>query len=384
MSEHENAPADVPRRPRVAVVFGGRSSEHAISCVTAAGVLAAIDRDRYEVVPVGITTDGRWVLAADDPDRWRITDGRLPSVDADAASSTAVTLSQGLQERDLVTLAPNEVPQVLGQVDVVFPLLHGPFGEDGTIQGLLELSDTRYVGAGVLSSALSMDKHYMKAVLAAHSLPIGPYVVVLPAEWERDRELVIDAVAALGYPVFVKPARAGSSMGITKVHGPETLEAAVEAARVHDPKVLVEAMVEGREIECGVLQDVDGGPPLTTEPGEVEVVEDGGHEFYDFEAKYLDDAGVRLVCPADLLPEVAAEVRRLAALTFVAMGCEGLARVDVFVTRDQKVVVNELNTMPGFTPTSMYPRMWEQSGISYAELVERLLQLALTRRTGLR
>ena len=336
MSEHENAPADVPRKPRVAVVFGGRSSEHAISCVTAAGVLAAIDRDRYDVVPVGITTDGRWVLAADDPDRWRITDGRLPSVDADAGSSTAVTLSQGLQERDLVTLAPNEVPQVLGQVDVVFPLLHGPFGEDGTIQGLLELSDTRYVGAGVLSSALSMDKHYMKAVLAAHSLPIGPYVVVLPAEWERDRELVVDAVAALGYPVFVKPARAGSSIGITKVHGPETLEAAVEAARVHDPKVLVEAMVEGREIECGVLQDVDGGPPLTTEPGEVEVVQDGGHEFYDFEAKYLDDAGVRLVCPADLLPEVAAEVRRLAALTFVAMGCEGLARVDVFVTRDQR------------------------------------------------
>ncbi len=384
MSEHENAPADVPRTPRVAVVFGGRSSEHAISCVTAAGVLAAIDRDRYEVVPVGITTDGRWVLAADDPDRWRITDGRLPSVDADAASSTAVTLSQGLQERDLVTLAPNEVPQVLGQVDVVFPLLHGPFGEDGTLQGLLELSDTRYVGAGVLSSALSMDKHYMKAVLAAHSLPIGPYVVVLPAEWDQDRELVIDAVAALGYPVFVKPARAGSSMGITKVHGPESLEAAVEAARLHDPKVLVEAMVEGREIECGVLQDVDGGPPLTTEPGEVVVVEGGGHEFYDFEAKYLDDAGVRLVCPADLLPEVADEVRRLAARTFVAMGCEGLARVDVFVTRDQKVVVNELNTMPGFTPTSMYPRMWEQSGISYPELVERLLQLALTRRTGLR
>ena len=295
-----------------------------------------------------------------------------------------MTLSQGLQERDLVTLAPNEVPQVLGQVDVVFPLLHGPFGEDGTLQGLLELSDTRYVGAGVLSSALSMDKHYMKAVLAAHSLPIGPYVVVLPAEWDQDRELVIDAVAALGYPVFVKPARAGSSMGITKVHGPESLEAAVEAARLHDPKVLVEAMVEGREIECGVLQDVDGGPPLTTEPGEVVVVEGGGHEFYDFEAKYLDDAGVRLVCPADLLPEVADEVRRLAARTFVAMGCEGLARVDVFVTRDQKVVVNELNTMPGFTPTSMYPRMWEQSGISYPELVERLPRLALTRRTGLR
>jgi D-alanine-D-alanine ligase len=384
MSEPEITSPDRPRKPRVAVVFGGRSSEHAISCVTAAGVLAAIDRDRYDVVPVGITTDGRWVLAQDDPERWRITDGRLPSVDAEAEAATAVTLSQGLHARDLVTLQPDEVPRVLGQVDVVFPLLHGPFGEDGTIQGMLELSDTRYVGAGVLSSALSMDKHYMKAVLAAHGLPVGPYVVVLPQEWEGDKELVRDAVASLGYPVFVKPARAGSSMGITKVHGPDDLDAAVEAARLHDPKVLVEATVEGREVECGVLQDVDGGAPLTTEPGEVEVVEGGGHEFYDFEAKYLDDSGVRLVCPADLLPDVAAEVRRLAARTFVVMGCEGLARVDVFVTRDQRVVVNELNTMPGFTPTSMYPRMWEQSGVAYPELVERLLQLAITRRTGLR
>jgi len=384
MSEPESTSKAESPKPRVAVVFGGRSSEHAISCVTAAGVLAAIDRERYDVVPVGITTDGRWVLAQDDPRRWQITDGRLPSVDAEAARSTAVTLSQGLHARDLVTLEPDEVPRVLGQVDVVFPLLHGPFGEDGTIQGMLELSDTRYVGAGVLSSALSMDKHYMKAVLAAHSLPVGPYVVVLPAQWEQDEEQVHDAVAELGYPVFVKPARAGSSMGITKVQGPDGLGAAVEAARAHDPKVLVEAMVEGREIECGVLQDVDGGPPLTTAPGEVEVVDGGGHEFYDFEAKYLDDAGVRLVCPADLPPDVAEEVRRLAARTFVVMGCEGLARVDVFVTREQRVVVNELNTMPGFTPTSMYPRMWEQAGISYPELVERLLQLALTRPTGLR
>lgn len=381
MSEDEN---ERTGRTRVAVVFGGRSSEHAISCVTAAGVMAAIDPERYEVVPVGITTDGRWVLAEGDPARWAITDGQLPSVDERASGGASLTLSQGLHSRELVTLTPDEVPRVLGQVDVVFPLLHGPFGEDGTLQGMLELSDTRYVGAGVLSSALSMDKHYMKSVLSAHALPVGPYVVVLPVEWENDSASVQDAVAALGYPVFVKPARAGSSMGITKVHGPEGLEAAIAFAREHDPKVLVEAAVEGREIECGVLQSSDDGEPLTTEPGEIEVVEGSGHEFYDFEAKYLDGSGVRLSCPADLLPEVADEVKRLARRTFVVMGCEGLARVDFFVTRDQRVVVNELNTMPGFTPTSMYPRMWERSGIPYDELVERLLQLALHRRTGLR
>lgn len=381
MSEHEN---ERTGRTRVAVVFGGRSSEHAISCVTAAGVMAAIDPERYEVVPVGITTDGRWVLAEGDPSQWAITDGELPSVDERAAGGASLALSQGLNSRELVTLQPDEVPRVLGQVDVVFPLLHGPFGEDGTLQGMLELSDTRYVGAGVLSSALSMDKHYMKSVLSAHALPVGPYVVVLPVEWENDSASVQDAVAALGYPVFVKPARAGSSMGITKVHGPDELEAAIAVAREHDPKVLVEAAIEGREIECGVLQSVDDGEPLTTDPGEIEVVEGSGHEFYDFEAKYLDGAGVRLSCPADLLPEVADEVRRLARQTFVVMGCEGLARVDFFVTRDQRVVVNELNTMPGFTPTSMYPRMWERSGVPYEELVERLLQLALRRRTGLR
>ena len=381
MSEHEN---ERTGRTRVAVVFGGRSSEHAISCVTAAGVMAAIDPERYEVVPVGITTDGRWVLAEGDPQQWAITDGELPSVDERAAGGASLALSQGLHSRELVTLEPDEVPRVLGQVDVVFPLLHGPFGEDGTLQGMLELSDTRYVGAGVLSSALSMDKHYMKSVLSAHALPVGPYVVVLPVEWENDSASVQDAVAALGYPVFVKPARAGSSMGITKVHGPDELEAAIAFAREHDPKVLVEAAIEGREIECGVLQSPDDGEPLTTAPGEIEVVEGSGHEFYDFEAKYLDGEGVRLSCPADLLPEVADEVRRLARQTFVVMGCEGLARVDFFVTRDQRVIVNELNTMPGFTPSSMYPRMWERSGVPYEELVERLLQLALHRRTGLR
>ncbi len=369
-------------RTRVAVVFGGRSSEHAISCVTAAGVMAALDPERYEVVPIGITSTGRWLLTSADPGRWALTGGDLPHVSDD--DGVPVVLRPGTGERDLLCVEDGQVPRTVAEVDVVFPLLHGPYGEDGTLQGMLELSDTRYVGAGVLSSALSMDKHYMKAVLAAHGLPIGPYVVILPSDWERDPAPSRDAVAALSYPVFVKPARAGSSIGITRVPAPEFLDDAIEAARKHDPKVLVEAAIEGREIECGVMQDPAGGAPLTSLPGEIEVVSDSGHEFYDYEAKYFDESGVRLTCPADLPDHVADEVRRLAAQTFTVMACEGLARVDVFVTGDNRVVVNELNTMPGFTPHSMYPRMWEQSGTSYRDLVHQLVQLALTRRVGLR
>jgi D-alanine-D-alanine ligase len=373
-------PAPATRKPRVAVVFGGRSSEHAISCATAAGVLRAIDRDAYDVVPVGVTTSGRWVLAADDPARWEITDGRLPEVPAEGPD---VLVPLSTQARDLVVLEPNEVPTVLGEVDVVLPLLHGPYGEDGTLQGMLELGDVRYVGAGVLSSALSMDKHYMKLVLAGSGLPVGPYTVLRPEDWERDPAACREAVASLGWPVFVKPARAGSSIGVSKVNRPQDLDAAVEAARVHDPKVVVEAAVDGREIECGVIQSLDGGLPETSLPGEVAVT-GGGHEFYDFEAKYLDEASVRLTCPADLPDDVTAAVREMAARTFVAMGCEGLARVDLFYTGAGELLVNELNTMPGFTPLSMYPRMWQRTGVEYPELVDRLLRLALTRRTGLR
>jgi D-alanine-D-alanine ligase len=249
---------------------------------------------------------------------------------------------------------------------------------------MLELGDVRYVGAGVLSSALSMDKHYMKLVLAGSGLPVGAYTVILPADWERDRQACRDAVEKLGYPVFVKPARAGSSIGISKVVDPAGLDAAVEAAREHDPKVVVEAMVTGREIECGVLESPDGGAPQTSLPGEVAVTGEA-HEFYDFQAKYLADEGaVQLSCPADLPDDVTGAVREMAARTFVAMGCEGLARVDLFYTEDGRLLVNELNTMPGFTPVSMYPRMWQRSGLEYPQLVDRLLRLAMSRRTGLR
>jgi D-alanine-D-alanine ligase len=270
----------------------------------------------------------------------------------------------------------------LGEVDVVFPLLHGPWGEDGTIQGMLEMAGVRYVGAGVLASAVSMDKAYMKVVLAAAGLPVLPSVTVSSAQWQRDPAGCRAQAAALGYPQFVKPARGGSSFGISKVHDAGELDAAVEEAMRFDPKVLVEAAaVDAREIECGVLQALDGTPE-TSLPAELRV--GGDHEFYDFEAKYLPDQQTEIDVPADLPPEVTEQIRELAVRTFEAVGCEGLARVDFFVLPDGRVVVNEINTMPGFTPTSMYPQMWAASGVDYPALVDRLIKLALARDTGLR
>jgi D-alanine-D-alanine ligase len=368
-----------PRKPRVAIVFGGRSSEHAVSCATAAGVMRAIDRDVYDVLPIGIAKDGRWVLASGDTAALEMSPGHIPEVDG---SGAGVLVPLSTSERSLSILEPGAPPRALGEVDVVFPLLHGPFGEDGTIQGLLELADIRYVGSGVLASAVMMDKHYMKVVFAGHGLPIGPYVVITDRDWQRDPAASMDAVASLGWPVFVKPARAGSSMGITKVSGPEALQAAIEAARTHDPKVIVEAAIVGREIECAVLEGRDGGAPRTSEVGEIKVVK--GHEFYDFEAKYLAESDVELSCPAQLPDDVSDEIRRIAAAAFEAAGCEGLARVDCFYTEHGDVILNEINTMPGFTPLSMYPRMWAASGLDYPDLIDELIQLALARRIGLR
>ncbi|GIG27611.1 D-alanine--D-alanine ligase family protein [Cellulomonas marina] len=369
-----------PGRPRVMVLFGGRSGEHAISCVTAGGVLRALDRERYDVLAVGITRDGRWVLADDDPDRWAIDGDRLPEVEDTARR---VLLPQAVGDRSVQLLEDRAAPQDLGAVDVVLPLLHGPFGEDGTLQGLLELADVRYVGAGVLASAVGMDKHMMKLVLAGHGLPVGPFRVLLPGVLARDPQAALTAVKELGLPVFVKPARAGSSLGISRVDALEDLHAAVAEAQRHDPKVVVEAAVVGREVECGVLGGRAGAAPRTSLPGEI-VVTGGGHAFYDFSAKYLDEGNVRLECPADLPAHVVERVRQVAAEAFEAVGCEGLARVDVFVTPDDDVVVNEINTMPGFTPFSMYPRMWAASGLDYPALVDELLALALERPTGLR
>ncbi|GEP36893.1 D-alanine--D-alanine ligase [Nocardioides psychrotolerans] len=375
-----NATTPESRKPRVAVVFGGRSSEHAISCVTAGSVLKAIDRDVYDVVPIGIATDGRWVLESGDPDRLRIEGvGRLPSVDGERAP---VALAQQAASTDLVVTEPSQPPRTLGEVDVVFPLLHGPWGEDGTIQGMFEMAGVRYVGAGVLASAVSMDKAYMKVVLTAAGLPVLPSVTITARDWARDAGACRAQADELGYPLFVKPARGGSSIGISKVHDATELDAGLEEAHRHDPKALVEVSAEGaREVECGVLQALDGTPE-TSQPAELRVGSD--HEFYDFAAKYLPGEHTEIDIPAELPPGVAEELRALAARAFEAVSCEGLARVDFFVMPDSSLVVNEINTMPGFTPTSMYPQMWAASGVPYPELVDRLIRLALARDTGLR
>ena len=373
-------PASPARRTRVAVVFGGRSEEHAISCATAASVLRTLDRERYDVVPIGITREGRWVLVDDDPGALEIREGRLPRV---PDTGRQVVVPMGGRDRDLRVVAEGGTTTDLGEVHVVFPLLHGPFGEDGTIQGLLELADIRYVGCGVLASAAMMDKHVMKLIFAAAGLAVGPYAVITDLDWQRDRAAALDAATSLQFPVFVKPARAGSSVGVYKVERPEELEAAVEKARDHDPKVLVEQGIVGREIECGVLQGRGVDLPRVSECGEITVV-GGGHEFYDFEAKYLDEESVRIKVPADVAPSVSEEMQRVARTAFEAAGCEGLARVDCFVTEGGEVIINEINTMPGFTPFSMYPQAWAASGLTYAELVDELIALALERPLGLR
>ncbi|AQZ69156.1 D-alanine--D-alanine ligase [[Actinomadura] parvosata subsp. kistnae] len=362
-------------KPRVAVVFGGRNSEHAVSLMGAGSVLDAIDRSKYEVIPIGIAQDGRWVLAASDQ-RFAIEDGELPSVDTTGA---ALALPSG--SGSLVAYDPGAIPVELGSVDVVFPVMHGPYAEDGTIQGLLEMAGVRYVGSGVLASAVGMDKAYMKTVIAAAGLPTGPYVVIRDRDWRLNREQVLKEAEELGYPVFVKPARAGSSQGISKASDRAELESAVEFARQHDPKVLVEAAIVGREIECAVLQSLGDEPAAASLPGEVRV--EGGQEFFDFEAKYYPDQ-MSLTVPADIPQETAEELRAMAVRAFEALECEGLARVDFFYTADGKLIFNEINTMPGFTSLSVAPQLWAASGLSYPALVERLIQLALSRSPGLR
>jgi D-alanine-D-alanine ligase len=338
-----------------------------------------IDRDKYDVVPIGITSGGKWVLEADDPEPLRLTASQTPEV---RSANAAVALSGDPATRELVVSEPGEPPRTLARVDVVFPLLHGPFGEDGTIQGLLEMAGMRYVGSGVLASAVGMDKAYMKSVLASSGLPVLPYTVVRAREWKNDPAAVEESVRALGWPVFVKPARGGSSMGIRKVGDIDLLGDAIEYAQQYDPKVIVEAGAgDAREVECAVLESPDGDPEASPV---AEIVSYGDHDFYDFDAKYLGDEGVQLRVPADLHHEQTDTVRGMSIAAFDAIGAEGLARVDFFIRHDGRVLINEINTMPGFTPTSMYPRLWAEAGVSYQELVERLIQLALNRPTGLR
>ncbi|MDN5893193.1 MAG: D-alanine--D-alanine ligase [Nocardioides sp.] len=366
------------RKPRVAVVFGGVSSEHSISCISAGSVIAAIDRDKYDVVPVGITTTGTWVL--EDPETNPLVlgpGGELPMVVGDQE----VALKPG--ETKELAATTSAAPEALGEVDVVFPVMHGPFGQDGTLQGLLEMAGVRYVGAGVLSSAVGTDKAFMKRLFEAAGLPVLPYVVLTPRDWARDEAGVRGRVEELGFPLFVKPARAGSSFGISRVNSADQLDAALDEARRFDPKVIVEAAAIGaREVECGVLQGLGDEPHLASELAEIKI--DPNHQFYDFEAKYLPEENTALDVPADLPDDLAVEVKTHAIAAFEALDVEGLARVDFFVFPDGRIVLNEVETMPGFTSLSMFPRMWAASGVDYPTLVERLIKLALERPVGLR
>ncbi|KAA8967747.1 D-alanine--D-alanine ligase family protein [Mycobacterium sp.] len=363
-------------RVRVAVVFGGRSNEHAISCVSAGSILRNLDPQRFDVVAVGITPDGSWLLTGADLDALAITDRRLPQVSP--ASGAELALPADPQRAgQLVSLAPGG-GEVLACVDVVFPVLHGPFGEDGTLQGLLELAGVPYVGSGVLASAAGMDKEFTKKLLAAEGLPVGGYAVLRPSQPTLDPE----QRERLGLPVFVKPARGGSSIGVSRVTSWEQLPVAIARARDHDPKVIVEAAIVGRELECGVLEFPDGAVQASA-VGEIRVLGVRGREdpFYDFATKYLDDAA-ELDVPAKIDDEIADAIRDLAIRAFAAIDCQGLARVDFFLT-DDGPLINEINTMPGFTAISMYPRMWAASGVDYPALLATMVETALARGVGL-
>lgn len=334
-------------------------------------MLRAIDRDRYRVIPIGITRDGAFVLEDDDPAKFALDAQRLPEV---ADNGTRILWPDSARSRELrVRDAAGE--RSLGDVDVVLPILHGRFGEDGTVQGLLELLGIPYVGAGVLMSALGMDKHATKSVLRSAGVPVVPWVSVTRAALQREATLWERRIRSLGLPVFVKPARAGSSVGVSKVSDWTELDAALDTAFAEDPTVLVEEAIAGRELECGVLAGRDGAPARVSVAGEIIV---RGREFYDFEAKYLDAPGVELVCPAHLGDGESAELQRIAVQAFEALGGEGLARVDVFFTGTQ-FYVNEVNTMPGFTPISMFPTCWIASGMTYPQLVAELIEGGLAR-----
>lgn len=370
-------------RPRVMLLFGGRSGEHAISCATAAGFLRAIDRTTWDVIPVGITEDGVWVKVPDDPTLFEFRDGQPQSV---PVSESRVVMDQATGRLLEVTYSEVDVSSIvsvndLGRVDVVLPLLHGPYGEDGTLQGLFDLAGQKYVGCGVMSSAISMDKHLTKTVLHNAGINVGRWELVTKAQWNTDPDTCVSRIGQLGLPLFVKPCRAGSSLGITRVDDAADLRVAIEEAQKYDPRVIVEAAFPGREIECGVLQMPDGS--VSTAPlGEI-VIPEGG--FYDYESKYFETEAIGLECPAQIDPVVEMSIRQTAADAFEALACEGLARVDFFYDPNTgQIAINEVNTMPGFTPYSMYPQMWERAGVSYPDLITHLLDVALTKASGLR
>jgi D-alanine-D-alanine ligase len=389
------------KKLRVGILFGGRSGEHEVSLLSAASVLNAIDKEKYEVVPIGITKDGRWLTAGDAQNLLAGKSASRPSQTLRAGDPETTPAAAVLAQGESVVVPPEPVHRERGlvpfqsdagmmrrstdraiNVDVIFPVLHGTFGEDGTIQGLLELADIPYIGAGVLGSAAGMDKDIMKSLFIAAGIPIVKHVTILRSAWERDAKKVQRLVESkLKYPVFVKPANLGSSVGISKAHDRKELGPAIEEAAKFDRKIVIEQGVGGkknkaREIECSVLGNDE---PVASVPGEIVP----GKEFYDYTAKYLDE-GSQLIIPAKLTKVETKKVQELAVRAFQAVDCSGLARVDFLMEpgsgkKTRKIYLNEINTMPGFTSISMYPKLWAASGLAYADLIDRLIQLGLER-----
>ena len=368
------------KKIRSALIYGGTSGEHAISRVTAGGVMRALDPERYEILSIGIRPDGTWVPGETDPSMMGMERGLAEVPESDRR----IVLPAGNGRQPLLDIAADGSDvRTLGPIDVAFPVLHGPFGEDGTIQGLFEMANIPYVGCGVLASSAGMDKDMMKKVLVSAGLPVGPYVGVTARRWRTDQERVLSEVSELHFPVYVKPARAGSSLGISRVESIEGVPAAVAEAHKHDPKIVIEQGISGREIEVAVLGGAGDEPARASLPGEV-LLETPAGGFYDWESKYVSTDGLTMSVPADIDDDVSATVRELAVRAFDAFECEGLTRVDFFVADSGEILINEINTMPGFTPFSMYPTMWEASGLSYNDLIDELVSLAVERPRGLR
>ena len=372
-------------KKRIVVMYGGKADEHSISCISAASALRALDTDKFEAIPVGNTKDGKWIVNGENPLGWSLDEG-LPTVEKtpgakDVVLEVALGQDGFFAREDDGTLTP------FGHVDAVFPVLHGPYGEDGTIQGLFEMMGVPYVGCGVLASAACMDKHYTKVLLAAAGIPVAPGITLDARSFDKASEFKTDAnaimaqvsEAGLQYPLFVKPSRAGSSFGVTKVeHEGDAAElaAAVYEASRHDWRILVEQGIDAREIECAVLCPKAGEAPQASWPGEIVLDKraEGDDQFYDFDSKYMDAAASHVEVPANLPEETLNLVRETAKKAFVAVDGAGLSRVDTFVTKDGKVMVNEINTMPGFTSISMYPKAWEATGVRYTDLITMLIE----------
>ena len=361
------------KKLRIGLIFGGRSGEHEVSLASATSVMANLDKKKYEVVPIGITKEGGWLLGTE-PARLMAAEQHINHTEnTETETTTAVTLTGDPRMRRLIPLESGEQLQDNGALDVIFPVLHGPYGEDGTLQGLLDMADVPYVGCGVLGSALGMDKEKMKMVFQAVGLPSVDYLVYRRNEWERSPKTIMNAIEQrLGYPCFVKPVNLGSSVGINKAHDRAELEHAINVAAEYDRKIIIDRGINCRELECAVLGNDE---PLASVVGEVIA----SNEFYDYHAKYIDNKS-KVIIPADIPQATAEEVRRQAVTAFLALDLSGLARVDFFLEKESgQVYINEVNTMPGFTQISMYPKLWEASGLTYAQLLDRLVELAIER-----